>query len=195
MKMTMKIIKVLLLEDMSDDFSEIENIVEKISEELVSKGIKLELLYNYDCSLKLISNFVASKKMEVNLQKPFKDIVSKKVEQIKNESMLICLLDIVWTKDAKNKTSSGEKDEYGSEFYCEYLNKEDINKNTIIVSALKRLPQQMRNMPLVSKLYGGTPFGENYRKKLKKTICSLPIVQRNMLNNYDNINPHTEKGR
>jgi hypothetical protein len=177
----METIKVLLLEDMSDDFYKIEDCIREISNELWDNGIQLELLYDFDCSLKLISNFVASKEMKINLQKPFKDIVSDKVDKIKKEKpMLICILDIVWTKDTKDKNSGGIKDEYGKEFYCEYLNDNDRNQNTIIVSALSRQPQQMQNIPLVPKIYRGVPFGDDFKAKLKKAICDRPIVKKNM---------------
>jgi hypothetical protein len=186
--METKTIKILLLEDMSDDFSKIENCIKEISKELLDKGIELELLYNFDCSLKLISNFVASKKMTLNLQKPFKDIVSNKVDKIKNEPMLICLLDIVWTKDAKSKINSGEKkDEYGRDFYCEYLNNNNINQNTIIVSALSKKPQQLQNMPLVPKVYRGIPFGDDFKTKLKEAICSCSIVKENIINDDEGL--------
>ena len=173
----MKTFKVLLLEDMSDDFSDIEKIIGEISSELAAHQVQLELLYNYDCSLKLISNFVASETMETYLQKPFKDIVLKMAQQIKAEDSLICLLDIVWTKDAKEKLARGEKyDEYGCTFYCVNLNEQRINKNTLIVSALTKKPSKMQSMRLIPKVNKKVPFGEEFKKKLKTAICALPIV-------------------
>jgi hypothetical protein len=190
-KMKPKTIKVLLLEDMGYDFSKIEDCIKEISNELRDKGIQLELLYNFDCSLKLISNFVASKKMTVNLRKPFKDIVSSKVDKINNESMLICILDIVWTKDAKSKeiNRGGKRDEYGCDFYYEYLTNNDIKQNTIIVSALSKSPEQMQDMQHVSKVYRGVPFGNDFKVQLKEAICRCPIVGNNINND---INPHIE---
>jgi hypothetical protein len=173
----MKTIKVLLLENKNEDFSQIEKYITKISEELSKKGIQLELLYNFECSLKLISNYVASKKMEYRLQKPLKEVVSNKVGKINNEPMLICLLDIVWKQNA----TSRKKDQYGCDFYCEYLNDNDnINQNTIIVSALSTSPEQMQTMPFVRK------NNIQFEETLKDAICHCRIVRDIINTNSDN---------
>ena len=173
----MKTIKVLLLEDMSNDFSDIKKIIEGISNELENYQVKLELLYDYNNSLKLISNFVASETMEIYLQQPFKNVVLEMVKPIKEENNLICLLDIVWTKDAKEKLVRGEKyDEYGCTFYCANLNESRINRNTLIVSALTKKPLRMQTIKLVPKFNKKVPFGEEFKNNLKKAICELPIV-------------------
>lgn len=175
----MKTIKVLLLEDMSDDFSAIENIIGEISNELATHQVKLELLYDYDSSLKLISNFVASERMLAQLQPPFKAVVSQMIAEIKAESDLICLLDIVWTVDAKKKIEKTEKhDEYGCDFYCRYLNNGNAQtkKNTLIVSARSKKPNRMSNIELVPKLNNKVPFGDAFKTKLKSAICALPVV-------------------
>lgn len=173
----MKTIKVLLLEDMSDDFTKIEKIIGEISKELVTHQVQLELLYDYNDSRILISNFVASETMEIYLQQPLKDVVLEKVQHIQKENNLICLLDIVWADDARRKMVKGEKVyEYGCTFYCTHLNEHRINQNTIIVSALTKKPDKMKSIPLVTKFNKEVPFGEEFKNKLKSAICALPIV-------------------
>ena len=173
----MKIIKVLLLEDMNDDFYKIEKVIEEISDELATNLVKLELFYDFNNSLKLISNFVASETMESYLQQPFKDVVLEMIQQIKAENNLICLLDIVWTKDAKEKFASGEKyDEYGCTFFCANINEHRFNQNTLIVSALTNKPSRMQSLKLVPKFNKKIPFGDDFKKKLKEAIYALPIV-------------------
>jgi hypothetical protein len=193
----MTTIKVLILEDLETDFIKLEKIVKQISEDdLGCKNIQLELLYNCDDTNSIIANFVASKTMEAHLQKTFKDSVLNKVEQIKKESMLICLLDIVWTKDAKKKqTGKANADEYGCDFYCDFLNNTNINENTIMVTAISRIPNRMSNIERIDKIINKRPFGDDFKTQFKRKLFNLPIIKNNIPINKieDNINSHTKK--
>jgi hypothetical protein len=171
----MKTIKVLLLDDMEDDFAKTEAVIENLNNTLQSKTIHLELLYDFTDARKLISNFVASETMPLHLQKPHKDVVEEMVKQIKENKDLLCILDIVWGADVakKAKKPRSEIDQHGCDFFGRYLNENKIRTNTIIVSALDKAPEKMGTITHVTKVTKGD---DNFRNVLMDKICALPII-------------------
>jgi len=176
----MTTIKVLLLEDMEHDFTKLKEIVEQINDEFSSQSIKLSLLYDWEEIHRLVSNYVASKTMEVNLQKPFKEVVLQTVNQIKGSPMLICLLDIVWTMDAKRKRRGAKTDTYGCDFYCDFLSD---NPNMIMVTAISQIPNKMKDFEKIDKFINNIPFGNDFKEQLKNKIYKLPIIKSQIIDN------------
>lgn len=187
----MKTIKVLLLDDMSEDFSKLKKIITEISKDLLNNGIKLELLYDYDGALILIENFVAYKTMPLHLQDPARKVVFEMVEQIKKETDLICVIDIVWAGGLDRKKS----DQYGCDFYSEFLNDSKRNQNTVITTVIQKtnIPNPIGTLKTVCKMQNRKPFGDIFKAKLTEIICEFPIVENYKENRDGDIKPHTEK--
>jgi hypothetical protein len=184
----MTTIKVLLLDDKLEDFKKLEAAINSICKSLEGNSIQLELLYDQKKAKKLIANFVAYKELDLDLRRSFKEEIENMVNMIKKEELLICIIDIMWGNKKAN--------EYGIDFYGEFLNEENRSKNTVIATILdtSKIPEKIGNIKPICKNQKKIYMGDEFIKKLSEIIYNMPIVKNNINDFIGNNKPklHTE---